>query len=107
MMVFVHASWCGRCKELRPIFDDPELIAASDSLVMVNLDHDEHEEARTKFAPDGNYVPRILFIDPSGEQISDLVNPKSPQFPLYYSFGSKPDLLAAMRRAGDDTPPLP
>jgi protein-disulfide reductase (glutathione) len=107
MMVFVHASWCGRCKELRPIFDDPELIEASGSLVMVNLDHDKQEEARTTFAPDGNYVPRIMFFDSSGARISDIVNPRSPQFPLYYSHGSKRELLAAMQRATEDSPTPP
>ncbi len=103
MMIFVHASWCGRCKELGPVFDDPALIAASDSLVMVNLDQDKNEDARTVLAPDGNYVPRILFFNPSGDRITDIVNPRSPQFPLYYSYGSKLELLAAMRRASEDT----
>lgn len=107
MMVFVHASWCGRCKELRPIFDDPELIEVSNSLVMVNLDHDKDEAARTTFAPDGNYVPRIMFFDSSGARISDIVNPRSPEFPLYYSYGSKRELLAAMQRATEDSPTPP
>ena len=107
MMVFVHASWCGRCKELRPVFDDPALVAASSELLMVNLDHDKSKDARTTFAPDGSYVPRIMFFDPSGARIDDIVNPRSPQFPLYYSSGNKRELIAAMRRATESAAPPP
>ena len=96
MMVLVHASWCGRCKELRPVFEDPKIVAASQELVMVNMDQDEVPEALTTMAPDGKYVPRILFFSPDGARMPQIVNPRSEKFPLYYSSNSRRELLTAM-----------
>ena len=102
MMVLVHASWCGRCKELAPAFAEDEVVKASEGLVMVNIDQDEHPESLTTFAPDGKYVPRVLFFGPDGALLDEIVNPRSPKFPHYYSFGAKRELVAAMRRAGTE-----
>ena len=102
MMVLVHASWCGRCKELAPAFAEDDLIEASTGLAMVNIDQDEHPESLTTFAPNGKYVPRVLFFGPDGVLLDEIVNPRSPQYPHYYSFGAKRELVAAMRRAGTE-----
>ena len=77
MMVLVHASWCGRCKELAPAFAEDEVVKASEGLVMVTIDQDEHPESLTTFAPDGKYVPRVLFFGPDGALLDEIVNPLS------------------------------
>ena len=79
-----------------------EVVKASEGLVMVNIDQDEHPESLTTFAPDGKYVPRVLFFGPDGALLDEIVIPRSPKFPHYYSFGAKRELVAAMRRAGTE-----
>ncbi|ETN85234.1 hypothetical protein NECAME_16850 [Necator americanus] len=48
----IHKTWCGACKEL---------IELSKKFVMVNVEDDDEPED-DKYAPDGGYIPRILFL---------------------------------------------
>ncbi len=97
LMLLVHASWCSKCKALRPAFFDERLVAASRDFVMVNVDQDEVPEVRA-YAPDGVYIPRILFLDPkTGEVDATLKNPGRSRF-LYF-YGPQDDIVAVMERA--------
>lgn len=97
MMLVVHASWCERCKELRPAFENEDLEELSKSFVMVNVDQDEVPRALA-YAPDGSYIPRVLFFDPDTRAVDpDIRNPRRQRY-LYY-YGPTDDLVASMRRA--------
>lgn len=97
VMLLVHASWCSKCKALRPAFFDPRLVEASRQFVMVNVDQDEVPQVKA-YAPDGEYIPRILFLDPStGEVDASLKNPGRRRF-LYF-YGPQDDLVSVMERA--------
>ncbi len=99
MMLVVHASWCGQCKALKPAFANPELHALSEQFVMVNVDQDQAPRA-LEFAPDGSYVPRVVFIDPStGKADASLSNENRSRTIYYYSPGD--DLVGAMKKALD------
>ncbi len=51
---------------------------------MVNVS-DEEEPGEPEFKPDGGYIPRILFLQPSGTVMTDVINSKgSPQYKFYY-----------------------
>jgi protein-disulfide reductase (glutathione) len=57
----------------------------SQNFLMVNLQDEEEPEGKT-FAPDGNYIPRIFFIDPKGQLRYDLINDKgNPKYQYFYS----------------------
>jgi thiol:disulfide interchange protein len=97
LMVVVHASWCQSCKALKRSFLDAELRDLSDNFVMVNLDQDR-EPRSAEFAPDGNYVPRIVFVDPrTGDPDPSILNQRRSDKRYYY--GPYDDLVGAMKKA--------
>lgn len=98
LMLVVHASWCPRCRELKQRFFDPALAEASERMIMVNLDQDQSPEA-LRHGPDGQYIPRILFFDPSGRLDPELQNPGRSAYKYFYT--PQDDLVGMMQRALD------
>lgn len=97
LMLVVHASWCDRCKELKPAFSSERLASLSERFVMVNADQDQTPDVLT-YAPDGTYIPRILFIDPSTGNLDEgLQNPNRSRYHYYYS--PRDDLAGMMEKA--------
>lgn len=96
LMLVVHAAWCPRCKELKRRFFDPELAAASERFVMVNLDQDAQPDGM-RYGPDGTYIPRVLFLDPKGNLDASLSNPGRSKYKYFYSH--RDDLVATMQTA--------
>lgn len=97
LMLVVHASWCGQCKALKPVFSESRLRELSQQFVMVNVDQDETPAAHG-YAPDGSYIPRVLFIDPAtGSADESLQNPHRERYHYYY--GPQDDLPAMMEKA--------
>jgi len=97
MMVILHRSWCGACKNLKSLFqDDAEVIGLSENFVMVNLgDKDEPNEAIYK--PDGGYIPRVLFFHPDGSLLKDIINDEGNEKYKYYHFSTE-TIVSAMRQ---------
>lgn len=98
LMLVVHASWCGRCRELKPRFSDPALVQASERFVMVNLDQDEEPQA-LRYGPDGQYVPRVLFLDAQGRVDASLSNAARSKYKYFYM--PHDDLAGVMQQALD------
>lgn len=96
VMLVVHASWCGRCKELQPSFFDDEIEALSQQFVMINVDQDV-EPSSTQHAPDGTYIPRVVFFDSNGQLDASLSNPRRRTHRYFYTPAD--DLSAVMRKA--------
>ncbi|XP_045779290.1 thioredoxin domain-containing protein 12-like isoform X2 [Maniola jurtina] len=96
VMVIIHKSWCSACKNLKPKFaNSNEIQSLSQHFVMVNL-MDEEEPKNNKFAPDGTYIPRILFISPMGMVDCDIYNEEgSSQHKYFYS---RPEQIAKSMR---------
>ncbi|CAH0402451.1 unnamed protein product [Chilo suppressalis] len=92
VMVIIHKSWCSACKKLKPKFaSSKEIQTLSKHFVMVNL-VDEEEPKNNAFAPDGTYIPRILFINPEGLIDQDIYNEEgSSQHKFFYS---RPEQIA-------------
>ncbi|VDM53221.1 unnamed protein product, partial [Angiostrongylus costaricensis] len=72
IFLLIHKTWCGACKALKQEFNSSpkmsDLIALSKKFVMVNVQDDDEPEDE-KYAPDGGYIPRILFLDSDGEPL--------------------------------------
>lgn len=97
LMLVVHASWCSRCQELKPAFTQARLAELSEQFVMVNADQDQIP-AVLGYAPDGSYIPRVLFLDPTtGSADVALQNPSRSRYHYYY--GPQDDLPAIMEKA--------
>ena len=97
VMLVVHADWCGRCKELKPAFRSEELTALSEKFVMINVDQ-EHEPAASKYGPDGDYIPRIIFLDPqTGEPDPSIKNERRSRNLYFYTPAD--DIVGGMKKA--------
>ncbi|MGB1276733.1 MAG: thioredoxin family protein [Nannocystaceae bacterium] len=96
LMLLVHASWCPKCKKLKPSFNSSALTELSRKFVMVNADQDLSPEVEVH-APDGNYVPRILFFEPGGTLDSSIQNPGRNRFRYFYM--PHDDLVGTMKQA--------
>ncbi|KAM9308085.1 anterior gradient protein 2-A-like [Gastrophryne carolinensis] len=64
LMVIHHLEDCQYCLALKKAFAENEEIQklAQESFIMLNL---MHETTDKNLAPDGQYVPRVMFVDPS------------------------------------------
>lgn len=96
LMLVVHAAWCPRCKELKRRFFDPAFVAASERFVMVNIDQDAEPES-LRYGPDGQYIPRILFLDAHGQVDAGLSNPGRSKYKYFYT--QRDDLVGVMQTA--------
>lgn len=96
LMLVVHTSWCSRCKALKPQFATPDVERLAERFVMVNVDQDEDERVM-KYGPDGTYIPRVMFLDPSGSLDPAIGNERSPKFKYFYT--SSLDLVKSMHVA--------
>ncbi|NWX22741.1 AGR3 protein, partial [Aegotheles bennettii] len=71
LMVIHHLEECPYSQALRKAFSSsPEIQQmAQEDFIMLNLVHSSSDD---NMAPDGHYVPRILFVDPSLTVRADL-----------------------------------
>jgi protein-disulfide reductase (glutathione) len=98
LMLVVHTEWCGNCQKLKPSFGGKRLEQLSEQFVMVHVDQDAHPEV-TLYGPDGEYIPRVLFLDANGNIDQQLQNPNRERYRYFYT--PKDDLVATMREALD------
>jgi len=97
-MLVIHKTWCGACKSLKPKFaESKEIEAESQNFIMINLQDDE-EPKDASFAPDGGYIPRIIYVSPDGIPRPDIFNKNRPdQYKYFYS--SAEEVVQGMKAA--------
>ncbi|MFV8750184.1 thioredoxin family protein [Nannocystaceae bacterium ST9] len=99
VMMVVHTAWCPKCRALKQVFnEDAQVERLSERFVMVHVDQDQTPEA-TLYAPDGQYIPRVMFLDSNGKLDPELRNKDRKRFRYFYT--PQEDLVATMREALD------
>ncbi|CAJ0601658.1 unnamed protein product [Cylicocyclus nassatus] len=100
IMLIIHKTWCGACKRLKSEFSTApqtkDLVTLSKKFVMVNVQDDE-EPQEHKYAPDGGYIPRVLFLDTDAEPL--LTNNAKRYKNNKYFYPFVPELVDGMKRA--------
>merc|ERR1711974_83508 len=85
MMCVIHNKACPSCYVLRNKFakneDIEELSKKFEMVIMEDFDAPKEKE----YHPDGNYTPRILFFDPSGKPMDNVVNQPTDHFKYGYN----------------------
>ncbi len=72
ILLLFYADWCPTCHAYKHIFADKRIIKQAQSLVMIRVNVDHTPELATRYAPDGEYVPRVFALNTQGKQFSDL-----------------------------------
>ncbi|NP_001279175.1 anterior gradient protein 3 precursor [Callorhinchus milii] len=97
LMVIHHLDNCPHCHALRKVFAESEEIQslADNDFIMLNL---KHETSDKHLSPDGKYVPRILFVDPSMTVRADITGKYANRL---YAYEPKdiPILIQNMKKA--------
>lgn len=98
LMVILHKTWCPACKTLKPkVAQSQPFSVLAKNFVMVNAKEDDEAHQVTSLSPDGQYIPRIIFLDQDGEVLSDIYNESgNPDYRFYYF--SEESILASMKK---------
>ena len=86
LMVVLHKSWCPACKSLKPKFAASKpLEKLSSQFVMINAKEGEQPMEDSKFNIDGQYIPRIIFLDSKENVLKNVINEDgNPQYKYYH-----------------------
>lgn len=99
VLILVYADWCSKCRALAPVFERPEIVQAASKLVMVRQNQDEPAEWLRQYADgQGNYVPRIFFLDAQGRPLPRVTS-GHPRYPHFYPANQPAALLNSMTLA--------
>ena len=72
LMLVIYTNWSPDSQKAQKFFEDPKIVEIARSFVMVKVNSDSYEEVDTRYAPDGRYIPRILFFAPDGSLYEDI-----------------------------------
>jgi protein-disulfide reductase (glutathione) len=101
-MVVLHKSWCGACKALGPKFAESAAVqAASKDFIMINVQDDDEPtgDQVAEYAPDGGYIPRILFVDPATQKVAPGVKVPNGNAKYGYYYSSPEQIVQGMQAA--------
>ena len=95
VLLIFYTEWCPHCSNYSGVFHDPKVVEKSKEFVMVRLDQDKHKELGKKYAPDGGYIPRTMFLSSSGDLQADIHAPRD-KYKYFYDEKNAASVLAAM-----------
>jgi hypothetical protein len=94
----VYTEWCPHCANYSKVFHDPKVVEKTKRFVMVRLDQDKEKDRTGKYAPDGGYIPRTMFLAPDGALAADVHAPRD-KFLYFYDEKDPASVLAGMDAA--------
>ncbi len=94
-----HADWCPHCKTYSHVFDDPRVVQKAREFVMILVNADHDMEANKKYAIDGTYLPRTIFLAPDGTMARD-IHAARQRYTFFWDERDPASLLGGMDTAG-------
>jgi Thioredoxin-like len=94
----VYTEWCPHCTNYSKVFHDPAVVAQAKKFVMIRVDNDKQKDVAAKYAPDGGYIPRTLFLSSAGTLDAELQAP-NPKYKYFYDERNPAPTLASMEAA--------
>ncbi len=95
-----YTDWCPHCTKYSAVFHDEKVVAESKKFVMIRLNKEEHAETSTKYAPDGQYIPRTYFLAPDGT-LDPEIHEQRETYKYFYNTAVAAGLLRGMQEALD------
>ena len=96
-MLIFYADWCPTCHAYKQIFADPRVVEQAKELVMVRANVDQSAQLASRYANDGEYVPRIYALKDDGEQITSVFEQRN--YPKHFvPADATQSFLALMRQ---------
>ena len=103
-VIILHKSWCPACKALKAkLSDSVEFEKLSLQFSMVSANEDDPLHSDSQFDLDGSYIPRVFFLNPNGEILTDIQNPKGNPNYKYYHYNAQ-TVMDAMNKVLKDFP---
>jgi protein-disulfide reductase (glutathione) len=94
----VFTTWCPHCTNYRRLFADRRIVAAAEKVVMIRVDADQDPELSRRFAPDGEYIPRTMFLTPAGA-LRPEIRAGDGSYAYFFDEDDPAHLLGALERA--------
>jgi len=104
--LIVYTEWCPHCGNYSKVFHDPKVVEKAKRFVMIHVDQDKEKDRTQKYAPDGAYIPRTMFLAPDGTLATDVHAPR-PQYQYFYDEKDPASVLAGMDAALAKLAPAP
>ena len=76
----------------------PKVVEKTKRFVMVRIDQDKEKDKTGKYAPDGGYIPRTMFLAPDGTLAADVHAPRD-KFQYFYDENDPASVLTGMDAA--------
>lgn len=96
-IVVVSKERCAACNQLKKRFrESHEIHKLSNNFIMIRVASDE-VSSNIKYKPDGNYVPRVFFLDTEGQVMKDVIRDTNVR-KWKYNYATEDQLLANMKR---------
>lgn len=98
LCLVVFTQTCPHCRNYSQVFRDPRVVERAKQFVMVKLDQDAADRDAHRFAPDGAYIPRTLFLSPDGE-MQTTIHAARNKYVHFYDERNPISLLNGMTKA--------
>ena len=93
-----YTEWCPHCANYSGVFHDPKVVERAKKFVMIKLDQDKNKDVGGKYAPDGGYIPRTMFLTSEGALDPDVHAPRD-QYKFFYDEKNADSVVAGMDAA--------
>lgn len=94
----VYTQTCPHCRNYSEVFRDPRVVEKSKKFVMVKLDQGADDSQSRRYAPDGEYIPRTIFLSPEGEP-QPQIHAARNRYVHFYDEHNPSSVLTAMNKA--------